>query len=227
MRILIVEDNHSLAETLSDVLSQKGYLTDVAHNGAEGLDNALSGIYDGIILDVMLPGINGFEVLEQLRSAGSPVPVLMLTALGTLQDRVKGLRTGADYYLTKPFENEELIACLEAILRRGGEAVTPEVLTFADLKLTPSSCTLQCGSRQITLNNKENEILRLLILNASQYLSKETILTKVWGYDSDAVENNVEAYISFLRKKLTLLRSAVSLTVQRRVGYRLEVKGND
>lgn len=220
MRILIIEDNRHLAATLSDLLKTSGYLADIAPDGQMGLDCALSGIYDGIILDVMLPKLDGRQVLTRLRQESS-VPVLMLTALGGLSQRVQGLNLGADYYLAKPFENEELLACLQAILRRGGE-VSPDTLHFGDLTLTPAACALACGDRHLTLNNKENEIMRLLLSNTDRFLPKETILLKVWGYESDATDNSVEAYISFLRKKLTALHSKVALSVRRNIGYRLE-----
>lgn len=221
MRILIVEDETLLAETLADILSQAGYASDIASDGESGLDNARSGIYDAVVLDVMLPKLNGFELLRRLRAEKNSTPVLMLTARGELEDRVHGLDWGADYYLTKPFENAEFLACLKAVIRRPGE-IMPEAIRFGDLELTPSACRLSCGSRELILNPKETEIMRLLMLNTSQYLPKETVLLKVWGYESEAVDNNVEAYISFLRKKLTILQSSVTLTVMRRVGYRLE-----
>lgn len=221
MRILVVEDEKLLAETLADILTQAHYIVDVSYDGETGLDNARSGIYDAIVLDVMLPKRNGFDLLRCLREEGNHIPVLMLTAKGELSDRVNGLNQGADYYLTKPFENAELLACLGTITRRKQE-ILPDTLRFGDLELTPTACKLQCGESALTLNAKETEIMRLLMLNTSQYLPKETLLTKVWGFESGAVDNNVEAYISFLRKKLALLHSSVSLCVQRNVGYRLE-----
>lgn len=221
MRILVVEDEKFLAETLSDILTQARYIVDVSYDGEDGLDNARSGIYDAIILDVMLPKRDGFSLLHCLRQEKNYTPVLMLTAKGDLKDRVFGLNQGADYYLEKPFANAELLACLSAITRRQQE-ILPETLRFGDLALTPGACRLQCGESVLSLNAKETEILRLLMMNTGQYLSKETLLVKVWGFESDAVGNNVEAYISFLRKKLNLLRSSVRLCVQRNVGYRLE-----
>ena len=221
MRILIIEDEVRLAGTLADMVSEDGYAADVAHDGETGLDSALSGIYDAIVLDVMLPKLDGFEVLKRLRQAGIQTPVLMLTAKSDLLDRVHGLDLGADYYLTKPFENPEFLACLRAVLRRQGE-IMPERLTFGDLTLTPSMGVLRCKERALTLSAKELEIMRLLMLNQNAILPKETLLVKVWGYDTEAGDNNVEAYISFLRKKLSLLRSTVTLNVVRRLGYRLE-----
>ena len=221
MRILIIEDEVRLAGTLADMVGEDNYTADVAHDGESGLDSALSDIYDAIVLDVMLPKLDGFEVLKRLRQAGIHTPVLMLTAKSDLIDRVHGLDLGADYYLTKPFENAEFLACLRAILRRQGD-ITPERILFGDLTLTPSMSVLRCGERALTLSARELEIMRLLMLNQNAILPKETLLVKVWGYDTDAGDNNVEAYISFLRKKLSLLQSGVALSVVRRLGYRLE-----
>ena len=221
MRILIIEDEVRLAGTLADMVGEDNYTADVIHDGEAGLDSAMSDIYDAIVLDVMLPKLDGFEVLKRLRQAGIQTPVLMLTAKSDLIDRVHGLNLGADYYLTKPFENAEFLACLRAILRRQGD-ITPERILFGDLTLTPSMSVLRCGERALTLSARELEIMRLLMLNQNAILPKETLLVKVWGYDTDAGDNNVEAYISFLRKKLSLLQSGVALSVVRRLGYRLE-----
>lgn len=225
MRILIVEDEHALAETLADLISGPGgdrsSNADIAENGLDGLELIRSGIYDAVILDVMLPGINGFDILKQIRKEGISTPVLMLTARSELTDRVKGLDLGADYYLTKPFENEELLACLRSILRRPSTMV-PEDLQFGDLTLTPSASKLTCGEREVLLSAKELEMMRLLMQNIGQYLSKETLILKIWGYDGDVSSNSAEAYISFLRRKLKLLRSTVQICSARSIGYRLE-----
>ncbi len=221
MRILIIEDEVRLAGTLADMVSMEGYTADLAHDGETGLDDALSGIYDAVVLDVMLPRLDGFEVLKRLRQGGVMTPVLMLTAKSDLIDRVHGLDLGADYYLTKPFENAEFLACLRVILRRQGD-ITPERITFGDLTLIPTMGSLGCGGRTLTLSARELEIMRLLMVNQHTIVPKETLLLKVWGYDSDVNDNSVEAYISFLRKKLALLRSRVTLGVTRRLGYRLE-----
>lgn len=221
MRILIVEDDVRLAGTLADMISEAGDMADIAYDGETGLDNALSGIYDALVLDVMLPKMDGFELLLHLRKKDERTPVLMLTAKSELDDRVRGLDLGADYYLTKPFENAEFLACLRAVLRRQGD-MTPEQIRFGDLTLTPQAGELRKGERALSLNAKELELMRLLMLNSNQVLPKETLLMKVWGYDTEASDNNVEAYISFLRKKLTLLGSKVTISVVRRVGYRLE-----
>ena len=226
MRVLIVEDEVRLAQTLQDLMEMEGYTADVCHDGEAGLDNALSGIYDVILLDVMLPKLDGFTVLRRLRSAGSAVPVLMLTARSELNDRVRGLDAGADYYLTKPFEPEELLACIRSLLRRGGEdaAADPEVTAFGDLTLHMGTFLLECGPRSVRLSRREYDLMELLMRNGSQIVSKEQLILKVWGYDSAAEDNNVEVYISFLRRKLTHLQSTVKIKTLRMVGYCLEVE---
>lgn len=222
MRILIIEDEKRLADTLADMIGDSGYCTDIAYDGLEGLDLAKSSIYDAIVLDVMLPGLSGLDVLSRLRGSRIMTPVLMLTAKSALADRIRGLDAGADYYLTKPFENQEFLACLRAVLRRQAD-ITPDSFTYGDLLLTPSASQLSCNGRAVSLSARELELMRLLIQNCSQFLPKEMLLMKVWGYDSSVNANSVEAYISFLRKKLSLLDSSVRITVVRNIGYRLEV----
>lgn len=224
MRVLVVEDEKRLAATIADIIEDAGDTVDVRNDGVEGYDDACSGIYDAIVLDVMLPGMNGFDILKNLRNEGIATPVLMLTARADLSDRVKGLNLGADYYLAKPFENAELVATLHAIMRRKKDFV-PEEIGFGDLTLSPSSCELSCGGKSIRLNAKEFELMRYLMINGKNILSKETLINKIWGYDSDAGDNNVEAYISFLRRKLNALSSTVSIVVIRKVGYHLEENG--
>lgn len=222
MRILIVEDEKRLAGTIKDILEDAGYHADTAGDGLLGLEMAENGIYDAIILDVMLPELDGFHVLERLRQEQNSIPVLMLTARSSLNDRVHGLDCGADYYLTKPFANEELLACLRTILRRPAP-LAPEVLTFGDLSLSPELSQLTCQNNTVTLTARELELMRLFLQNSRQILPKETILLKLWGYDASVQENSVEAYISFLRKKLVLLRSTVKISAVRGIGYKLEV----
>ena len=223
MRVLIIEDEVRLASTLQDLLDMNGYTADVCHDGESGLDNALSGIYDVVLLDVMLPKMDGFTVLRNLRSAGNAVPVLMLTARSELSDRVEGLDCGADYYLTKPFEPRELLACIRALTRRQPELRSSDAVEFGDLKLDKSSFTLSCGDRSLRLSRKEFDMMDLLMRNRDMVLTKETLLLKIWGYESDAEDNNVEVYVSFLRKKLDHLRSKVKIKTIRMVGYCLEV----
>ena len=210
MRILVVEDEKRLAQTLRDLLHREGYTVDVCYSGTEGLDNALSGIYDLMLLDVMLPGLDGFTVLE-------------LTARGELSDRVCGLDRGADYYLTKPFQSPELLACVRLLLRRqAGTATVDDTIRWGDLQLQPGSFQVCCQERSARLSRKEYDLLEMLMRNGGQILSKEQLLLKAWGYDSDAEDNNVEVYISFLRRKLALIRSAVQIKTVRMVGYYLE-----
>ncbi len=223
MRILIIEDAKRLAKTLADIIQELGYTADLAYDGEEGLDFAESNIYDAIVLDVMLPKLDGYKVLKQLRCNGIQTPVLMLTAKAELEDRIHGLNLGADYYLTKPFDNKEFIACLKTVLRRQIPYIS-ETLAFGDLELTPSLSTLHCGDKSLQLNSKELEIMRLLILNTKNIISKDLLINKIWGYDSDATYNNVEAYISFLRKKLLFLNSNVVIVIIRKAGYHLEMK---
>lgn len=220
MRVLVVEDEKRLAETIADVIENAGHTVDVDNDGESGCYDALSGIYDGIVLDVMLPGKDGFEILKEIREEGIATPVLMLTARTELDDRVTGLNLGADYYLTKPFQNEELIAALSAIMRRKADII-PDDITFGDLTLITSRQELKKGGKSIRLNTKEFELMRYLMINGENILSKETIINKIWGYDSDAGDNNVEAYISFLRRKLSSLKSKVSISVVRMKGYHL------
>ena len=215
MRILIVEDEKRLAGTLAELLHRRGYTVDVSYDGVSGLDNARSGIYDLVLLDAMLPGLDGFTLLQQLRAGGD-------TVRSDLSDRVRGLDCGADYYLTKPFETEELLACIRSLLRRGGETADSDAVCFGDLRLQMTTFLLSCGERAVRLSRREYDLMELLMKNGSQIVSKEQLILKVWGYDSAAEDNNVEVYISFLRRKLTHLHSRVRIKTLRMVGYCLE-----
>lgn len=221
MRILIVEDEIRLAEALGQIMTEHQYTADIVYDGEAGLDYALSGIYDVIVLDVMLPKRNGFEVVRELRAQKERTPVLLLTAKDEVQDKVTGLDCGADDYLTKPFFTEELLARVRALSRRQGEVVLNE-LAFGGLTLNLAAYTLHCGAKSVRLGRKEFEVLRLLMANPHIVLSKETLLLKIWGSESDAEDNNVEAYISFLRKKLAFLHSTVQIATERKLGYHLE-----
>ena len=221
MRLLIVEDEKRLADTLRQLLHRQGYTADVSYDGVSGLDNAMSGIYDLVILDVMLPGMNGFQVAQKLRQGGIVVPVLMLTAKSGLTDRIHGLDCGADYYLTKPFEAEELLACIRAITRRNTDAVD-NTLAFGDLRLELDTCQLSCGERSVRLSKKEFSMMEKLMANSGKVVTKEQLLLSGWGYESEAEDNNVEVYISFLRKKLKHLKSKVGIKTLRMVGYVLQ-----
>lgn len=221
MRVLIVEDERRLAQTLADLMEAHNYGADIAYDGEEGLDNALSGIYDVILLDVMLPKRSGYEIVHALRKEGDKTPVLMLTARTEVEDRINGLDSGADYYLTKPFDSNELLACIRAITRRNTDAVD-NALAFGDLRLELDTCRLSCGERSVRLSKKEFSMMEKLMANSGKVVTKEQLLLSVWGYESDAEDNNVEVYISFLRKKLKHLKSFVSIKTLRMVGYTLQ-----
>lgn len=220
---MIIEDDIRLSQALKQILIEKKYMVDTASNGYDGLDYALTGIYDVIILDVMLPQLNGFDVVAKMRENNDQTPVLLLTAKDSISDKVRGLDSGADDYMTKPFSPEELLARIRALSRRQGEVVL-DTMQFEDLTLSLSTCDLQQGVKSVHLNFKEFEIMKLLMSNPHATVNKDSIITKVWGYDSDAEDNNVEAYISFLRKKLLFLGSKVSIKTLRKIGYKLEGK---
>ena len=215
MRILVVEDELHLSEALSHILKKNNYTVDVANDGETGLDNALSGIYDVIVLDIMLPKTDGITVLKTLRSEGFDTPVILLTAKNEISDKVLGLDSGADDYLAKPFNTEELLARIRALGRRRGEIVSnTNTINTSSLKLT-------AGTSEITLTLKESELLEHLMLHKEIVCSKEQIIEKLWGFDSEAESNHVEVYISFLRKKLAFVHSKVSINTVRGVGYTL------
>lgn len=220
MNILIVEDEKRLAEALAQIMREHKYLCDVAYDGEDGYDYALLGTYDVIVLDVMLPKMSGFEVVKKLRKNHVSTPVLMLTAKDETDDKVTGLDCGADDYMTKPFMAAELLARIRALARRQGEVVY-ETLTFNDLTLKLAAYELACGGKSIHLGFKEFEVLKILMSNPTAITPKETLINRVWGADSEAEDNNVEAYISFLRKKFYYLGSKTGIETVRKVGYRL------
>ena len=221
MQILIVEDEKRLADALYQILLEQKYMADVVYNGIDALEYGLSGIYDLIILDIMIPYKDGFEVAYELRKNKIDTPILMLTAKDTVPDKVIGLNKGADDYMTKPFAPEELIARIKALTRRKGEVVLDKT-SFDDFNFNASSNTLSKGTKSVHLNYKEAEILKLLLSKPDVIVSKDEIITKVWGYDSDAGSNNVEAYISFLRRKLNFINSDTEIKSIKKMGYRLE-----
>ena len=220
-KILVCDDDKQIVEAISIYLTGEGYQVIKAFDGYDVLKILEKENVDLIILDVMMPGRDGYEVARRLRERRMEMPILMLTARSELDDRVTGLNAGADYYLTKPFDTQELLACVNALLRRQGVHV--DVLSFGNTVLDLASATLVCGAERIRLSSREFEIMRLLLRAEGNNISKETILTKVWGYDSDAVENHVEVYIGFLRKKLANIGSNVRIEAIRRLGYHLEV----
>lgn len=221
MKILIVEDEALLADSLKEALEKKGFTVETAYDGETGKEYAELGVYDLLILDVMMPKLNGYELARQVRKDRCATPILMLTARASLEDRIEGLNAGADYYLTKPFDMRELMACINALLRRQGNQV--DELTFGNTALDLSSGTLVCGESSVRLSAKEFDVMRFLLQSGRNNLSKEVLLAKVWGFDSNAVENHVEVYVGFLRKKLTAIGSNVRIEAVRKLGYHLEV----
>jgi len=222
MRILIIEDEMGLVDALTAILTKEKYSVDAIYDGLSGYEYALSNIYDAIILDVMLPKLNGFEVLKKLRREKVQTPVLMLTAKSELEDKVLGLDTGADDYLTKPFETAELLARIRALTRRRGE-ISEDNLKYGDLTLRRRTYELYCDDNSVKLGMKEFQILELLMINSNQIVTKEQITEKIWGYDDDAEYNNVEVYISFVRKKINFVGAKVRIKTTRGIGYSLEV----
>jgi len=221
MKILVIEDEKLLADSLAELLRKKGFSVEVVYDGDTGVEYALLGVYDLLILDVMMPGLDGYQLARQVRSKRCATPILMLTARSALEDRIEGLNAGADYYLTKPFDTRELLACINALLRRQGNQV--DELVCGNTALDLASGMLICGENSLRLTAKEFDIMRFLFQSGKNNLSKEVLLARVWGYDSDAVENHVEVYIGFLRKKLAAIDSNVRIVVVRRLGYHLEV----
>ena len=220
MNILIIEDDRTLADSLKLMLASKGFDAEAVYDGESGEEYAMLNVYDLIILDIMLPKQNGYTVVRHIRSRHNTVPILMLTAKSDIDDKVQGLNAGADYYLTKPFDARELLACVNALLRRQGSLINE--LVFGKTRLDLDSASLFCGDRSVRLSAREFEVMRILMTAGEKYITKELLLTKVWGYDSNAVENHVEAYVSFLRKKLSSIGSDVRIEAVRRLGYHLE-----
>ena len=219
MKILLIEDEKLLADSLKTMLTAKGFQVEAVYDGETGAEYAELGIYDLLILDVMMPGLNGFEVARRVRANRCAVPILMLTARSDLMDRIEGLNAGADYYLTKPFDTRELLACINALLRRQGAQV--DTLRYGDTELDLSTSILHCGENSVRLSAREFDVMRALLQGGERITSKESLLARVWGYDSNAVDNHVEVYIAFLRRKLTAIGSDVTIETQRRMGYYL------
>lgn len=222
MNVLVVEDERNLADAIVKILEDEGYNAEATYDGKAGLTCAKSGLYDAIVLDVMLPGMSGCDVVNKMRHAGVSTPVLMLTARTSTEDKVRGLDSGADDYMTKPFEAPELLARLRALTRRRGDVLIDEI-KFADIRLDLNTHDLSCGEKSVHLSGKEFEVLSILMGSSSRVVSKQDLLTRVWGTDGEASENSVEAYVSFIRKKLTHIGSKVQVTTLRMLGYRLEV----
>ena len=221
MKILVVEDEIALAEALSEILKRNKYVVDAVHDGEDGLEYALTDIYDCILLDIMLPKMNGLDVLRILRKKKISTPVLLLTAKSDIEDKINGLDSGADDFLTKPFVTGELLARVRALTRRKGEVITDE-FTFGDVALNKSTFSLSREGQFVKLSLKEYQIMEMLIANPKQLISKERFIEKIWGYESDVEYNNIEVYISFLRKKLKVIGSNVTIKTARGIGYCLE-----
>ena len=222
MKLLLVEDEKQLSEALQQILIRNKYSVDAVYNGEEGLLYALSGVYDVIILDIMLPKLNGLEILKTIRKKGIATPTILLTAKASIEDKILGLDCGADDYLPKPFSTDELLARLRALTRRNGGFINENILEFSDIKLNLSTYDMEVNDNSITLTQKEFEILKYFMQRPKLVVSKDDLITKLWGYDSDVEYNNIEVYISFLRKKLAYVESNAKITTIRRVGYRLE-----
>ena len=218
MKLLVVEDEMQLADALSEILKRNMYSVDTVYNGTDGLDNALTGVYNCIILDIMLPGMSGIDVLRNLRKEKINTPVLLLTARSEVEDKINGLDCGADDYLTKPFVTGELLARVRALTRRKGELVDEN----NGLELAKNTCSVVWQGNDVKLSLKEYQIMELLISNPHRILPKERIIEKIWGYESDVEYNNIEVYISFLRKKLTAISAPVQIKTARGIGYSLE-----
>ena len=221
MKILVIEDQRLLAASICDLLSARGFDAEAVHDGESGAAYGELGVYDLIILDVMLPGLDGYAVARRLRESRCGTPVLMLTARSGVEDRVAGLNAGADYYLPKPFDARELLACVNALLRRQGGQV--DELRMGNTVLDLAAGLLSCGDSQVRLSAREFDVMRQLMQGGRRHISKEALLEKVWGYESNAVENHVEVYVGFLRKKLRSIGSNVRIEAVRRLGYHLEV----
>ena len=222
MKILIVEDEKLLADSIKTMLEGRGFQVEAVYDGETGADYAELGVFDLLILDVMMPKLDGFQVARRVRAKRCGTPILMLTARSSLEDRIEGLNAGADYYLTKPFDMRELLACINALLRRQGSQV--DELCYGNTSLDLATSMLVCGENSVRLSAREFDVMRLLLQYGDKNLSKEVVLAKVWGYDSNAVENHVEVYVGFLRKKLRSIGSNVKIEALRRLGYHLEVE---
>lgn len=224
MKVLIIEDEKDLSMALKELLVCEGFLVDTAYNGVDGLDNALSGVYDIIILDITLPKMNGIEVLQEIRKNQISSAVLVLSAKSEIEDKIRGLKSGSDDYMTKPFVTEELIARVWALSRRNVMEYVEETLKYGDIELDRTHHELKKGSSRIRLSTKEYQLMEILMLNKDSVVKREYCITKIWGYESDIEYNSTDVYISFLRKKLNALKSKVVIKSVRGIGYSLGEK---
>ena len=221
MKILMIEDEKLLADSVKMLLERKGFEVECVYDGKTGAQYAELGVYDLMILDVMMPEMDGYQVAREVRAKRCSTPILMLTAKSGLEDRITGLNAGADYYLTKPFDSRELLACIHALLRRQGGQV--DEMRFGNTRLDLSTSILSCGDKSIRLSDREFDMMRFLLQSREKNLSKEVLLVRIWGFESNATENNVEVYVGFLRKKLQSIGSNIRIEAIRRQGYHLEV----
>mgnify|MGYP004568149565 CR=1 FL=1 len=226
MKVLIIEDEYSLADAISETLQKENYTTKIITDGEEGLEEAITNVYDLILLDVLLPNKDGFSILREIRKEKNDTPIIMLTAKSEIYDKLNGLENGADDYITKPFHMKELIARIKVILKRSTNMESTDVLEYADLKLDLKTGKIICKDTDITINGKELELLETLLMNKNQIVDRETLANKIWGYYSETEYNNVEVYVSFLRRKLKLLKSNVRIKAIRGIGYKLEVEND-
>ena len=224
MKVLIIEDEYSLADAIRESLEKEHLDVTIVTNGIDGEDEALTNLYDLILLDIMLPKKNGFEILKTLKEEKIKTPIIILTAKSEIEDKLNGLENGADDYVTKPFHMKELLARVKIILKRSANLEDTSVLTYGDLTLDLSTGKLICKDNEVSINGKELSLIELLLINKEQIVEKDVLTDKIWGYDSDAEYNSVEVYISFLRKKIKLLKSQVRISTVRGIGYRLEDK---
>lgn len=222
MKILIIEDEYSLADAIAETLQKEKFVVTIIANGEDGENEALTNIYDLILLDVMLPNKDGFEILKDLRKEKIETPIIMLTAKSEMMDKLNGLEHGADDYITKPFHMRELIARIKVILKRKTNIKDTNILEYSDLKLDLGTGKMSSIHAEIAINGKELELLETLLLNKNQIISREILANKIWGYNSETEYNNVEVYVSFLRKKLKLLKSKVKIKAVRGIGYKME-----
>ena len=226
MKVLIIEDEYSLADAIRESLEKEHLDVTIVTNGISGEDEALTNLYDLILLDIMLPRKNGFEILKTLKEEKIKTPIIILTAKGELDDKLNGLENGADDYITKPFHMKELLARVKIILKRSANIENTDELSYKDLTLNLSTGKLKCNEKEVSINGKELNLIEILLINKEQIIEKDILTDKIWGYDSDAEYNSVEVYVSFLRKKLNLLGSKVKISTVRGIGYKLEEKND-
>ena len=226
MKVLIIEDEYSLADAIAETLQKEGFTVKMEADGEKGEDEAIANVYDIILLDVMLPHKDGFSILRELRREKIETPIIMLTAKSEIYDKLNGLENGADDYITKPFHMKELVARIKVVLKRSSDLDNTDIMQFGDLTLDLKTGKMKANTNEIEISGKELELLESLLLNKNQIMSREILANKIWGYDSETEYNNVEVYMSFLRKKLKLIKSNVKIKAIRGIGYKLEAEND-